>query len=1050
VNPHIPKQSRKHIRGDTPISPIALSPKSKAAQRPQLPVGKAGIILLGLALLLGTQYILSLAYWFHLDLTPFAFLNSLACIWPDFCKLYRFPPYGLVAILMAILAFILFGAMFVRLKVSRIFTDPGFTNIQPIKVKWLKQWVNYSLITIFGLCQVYVIIQAIKDQPVLPLIWLLGLLTLLAFFWLLDRHQAGAASWKLLTPAVLNGIYLCAIALLLLTVAALHSQRWLEVVSFGILSILLLLWVLASKWKSWDLSSRLERLILALITLGSFLLLSSGLNNWAWSFIGDEYDFYDLARQFASGNMTYPLLSGAGVYGIHPVLSSVWQGVTMWLFGIDSYGWRVSNSLLLAISIPFFYYFVRSFLGRTYALFAVVLYCSAHVMLSLSHIGHNNVQAVFIMATSVAAFIWASRHSRWAGYVLVGICLGLGFYTFAVARIYCLVLAVWLAVYYFPISFRSRHIVWPNFSIWSVVFGTALLTALPVLSTRSAWVEMVNQTIFASGVTNVPSEIFFKIGQNSFYGFMSYLFYDENGYWVFGALADPITSTLMVVGLSALIFAERQTWRVRVSLLASYILFVIIIAGTQQYDYPSITRIFAFVPFFAFFAAVGLRSLNQLIMPSQNGSRIRIGRIPNAFCVGSVVLLSTLIVPLNVWQSFFLSQEHSEQPTQAFILQTAQMSEDKTGAGPHLFYVDLPQNEYWPNEMYSAYNIPLDRLTFLLPRDALLTGNEICNSSGQPAIVMIATDIPDADYIASRLQQCWPNSELRLIKDMQNSAGLYRLISQSALPFIHSAGGYWTEEIPPQMPIPQISDYSSVWQVYQPSGLSQNSTGQLATVETATNKVVLLNSNGQFQKVLISGLVDPSDVGFIPNDGMVVADASQGILWFDPSGHFLLKSDAGTSARGLFVAADGTIYIASTGSGSIVHVNFKGNILQTIQGPQFEQPTSVAVSSDGRVAVGDPVAGKVTINSGTGKLISEYSIGKGNTVNDKPGLLWLKDGSFIYTDPVLNRITLIDSNGKIVKEWSNLAHPTSLILQSNGKMLVLESGNDPIVSLELR
>ena len=96
------------------------------------------------------------------------------------------------------------------------------------------------------------------------------------------------------------------------------------------------------------------------------------------------------------------------------------------------------------------------------------------------------------------------------------------------------------------------------------------------------------------------------------------------------------------------------------------------------------------------------------------------------------------------------------------------------------------------------------------------------------------------------------------------------------------------------------------------------------------------------------------------------------------------------------------------------------------------------------------MAGKVTINSSAGKLLSEYSIGKGNTVTDKPGLLWLKDGSFIYTDPVLNHIIWIDLNGKIVKEWFGLPHPTSLLLQPTGKMLVLESGNDPIVSLELR
>ncbi len=162
----------------------------------------------------------------------------------------------------------------------------------------------------------------------------------------------------------------------------------------------------------------------------------------------------------------------------------------MWLFGMDSYGWRVSNSLLLAISIPFFYYFVRSFLGRTFALFAVVLYGSAHVMLSFGHIGPNNVQAIIVMATSLATFVWASRHGSWAGYVLVGICLGLGFYTFALARIYCLVIAIWLAVYYFPAQFSYQKYYLVKFyhlehSIWHCTAHCFTSTEYPLSLDRN-------------------------------------------------------------------------------------------------------------------------------------------------------------------------------------------------------------------------------------------------------------------------------------------------------------------------------------------------------------------------------------------------------------------------------------------------------------------------------------------------------------------------------------------------------------------------------------
>ena len=167
----------------------------------------------------------------------------------------------------------------------------------------------------------------------------------------------------------------------------------LGLILFGIATTLLWLRVLLSSWQSWDIPSRMERLSAARY-LGRLLLFSAELNDWAWSFYGNEYPFYNLGQRFVNGTMTAPILSGAGVVGKHPALSSVWQGVTMWLFGSDGYGWRVSNSLLLAISIPFLYYFLRPILGRAGGLFAVTLYGSSHVLLSLWASGANNVQII--------------------------------------------------------------------------------------------------------------------------------------------------------------------------------------------------------------------------------------------------------------------------------------------------------------------------------------------------------------------------------------------------------------------------------------------------------------------------------------------------------------------------------------------------------------------------------------------------------------------------------------------------------------------------------
>jgi hypothetical protein len=751
---------------------------------------------LSLGLLFITQYIFNFSYWLNLDITLPSFLDPLACYLPDTCNALRFPPYGLIALLTAILAAVLFGVFFIWQKPPNFLYEPNFLPIQIPNRDRLNYQVDVPLFIIFGLCQAYVIIQSIRDQPMFPAIWLVGLVTLLLIGWRLDQSQEETTLWRLLSPIFLNGLYVGGIAFLLLTATALHTQRWSWVFVFGIATVLSWLRVLLSKWKSWDTPSRLEHLILPLVTLGSFLLFSNKLNSWAWSFWGDEYSFYGMGKLVADGGiLPSPILSGAGVYEIHPILSSVWQGATMWLFGTDGYGWRVSHSLLLAISVPFLYYFLRPILGRTGGFFAVALYGSAHVLLTLGHYGANNVQAIFTMATSLAIFVWAGRRGSWGGFLLAGICLGLGFYTYAVARVYSLVLAVWLTIYYFPINFRNRKIIWSNAGVWLAVAGAALLTALPVLSTRSAWAELARQTVLTSEVAFTPEGQFIQFLQNTMYGLTSFLFNNQNSLWVYGAHADPITSTLMLIGLTASLLPNKQTWRIRSSLLASYILFVVIIAGTQQYGYPSVTRIFSFVPFYAIFAAIGFLAIFYSIMT--NPARSLAGWIPNTALIGSAIVIVGIAVPLNFWQSTVLSQQHSMQSPQAFLLQTAQMSTDEVGNGPHIFYVGAPQHEYWLNLIYSAYNIRTDRFTFVLSQDALPPDNLICQSAEQPAIVMITTEIPNAMDIAIKLRQCWDSSELHLVKDMRNGARQYRLINQSALPFIHSAGEYWAWAVIP-------------------------------------------------------------------------------------------------------------------------------------------------------------------------------------------------------------------------------------------------------------
>ncbi|HLB46142.1 MAG TPA: glycosyltransferase family 39 protein, partial [Anaerolineales bacterium] len=718
----------------------------------------AVVVAISLGLLGLTHYILSLATWVNGDLTFLEPLQPLACIWPAFCDL-RFPPYGFIALTAALIAAILFGAWLVRLRPAAFIAELSckFPTVPTLRKFAQPPYLWFTLI--FVACQFYVFVQAYRDQPVHPAVWVIGLAAALLLAWRADQGFVAVHVRDLLgSPTLWNLLYLTSILALLMTIAAITVERYWLAGLAGLLTVFLFGATLRREWPSRDWAARLERVSLPAVTALSFLLFSYGLNSWNWSFLGDEYSFYDLAKQFAQGTMTDAPLSGAGVYGYHPVLSSVWQGTTMWLFGETGYGWRVSHSLLLALSLPLFYYFLRPLIGRGGSFAAVILYGCAHVLLSFGKLGSNNVQVIWVMAASLAAFMWAARRGSLGGFVFTGILIGLGFYTFAVARVYSLIIAIWLTLYYFPFDLRLRRLNRANFAVWLAVVGAALLTALPVLSTRSAWAGQLEQTLFTSEYATAPYDRFLLLLRNTFYGLAAFLYYGQNAVFVAGAHADPITGSLMVLGLAALVATWRQGWRVRAALIASYALFVVIVAGTQQYNFPNITRTFAIAPFYALFAGVGLVALRAAFLSGVEGPLYQ--RV-NALLKINAALIVAVVIPLNVWLSVDFSQKYSEQKMPAFLLQTAQMSGDETGRGPQLFYVGHPKYQFWIKTIYTVYEIPLDRVEFVFPRDALTPDNPICRAANEPAIVMIPAELENADYTAAQIQQCWPDASLK-------------------------------------------------------------------------------------------------------------------------------------------------------------------------------------------------------------------------------------------------------------------------------------------------
>jgi hypothetical protein len=646
------------------------------------------------------------------------------------------------------------------------------------------------------------------------------------------------------------------------------------------------------------------------------------------------------------------------------------------------------------------------------------------------------------MALSWAAFLWSARRGNLSGFALTGIFIGLGFYTYAVARVYSLLIAVWLLLYYFPIHWRQRRINWSNTAVWICVVGFAVLTAHPVLSTRSAWEGQLQQTIFTSEVAFTPYDIFIQFIKNTFYSFSSFLFNNQNAVFVYGAHADPITGSLMILGLAAIIATWKHGWRLRIGLLATYVIYAVIVGGMQPYDYPSITRMFTMAPFYAIFGAIGLVAVYKILTQQPSTNPI-VRAIPGWI---TIILVGCSMI-LNNWISLTLSQRHIGQQLPAFLLQTAQLTGDAQGNGPHIYFVAKPNDEYWIKKLYEVYDIPPDRYTLIFPRDALQNG-KLCEAGQRAAILMIPTTVAESGYIADQIHNCWSKSEIRLIKNGQENGVMYRVMNAQALATVHAIPGYWTEEKPPKAEL-MTAPTNTLWQAFQPRGLAVDTNGKIAVVEASTTSILFFNSTGKIDGMLKGLFIYPADAAFLPNGDLVVADAGIGVLIFDTKGN--LRTQIGSSsARGLFTTSKSEIYVAEAGGGHISVYNTQGELMRTYTGEgQVGQPTSVAISETGFIAIGDPILGKIFIVDQEDQIQHEFAISQGDSSDIKPGLLWLPDDSLLYTDASDGLMWQVRPDGTVMHKWSDLQQPNDLALGPDGIVYLLESGANRVVPITI-
>jgi hypothetical protein len=341
------------------------------------------------------------------------------------------------------------------------------------------------------------------------------------------------------------------------------------------------------------------------------ILFSINVNAWWMSVVGDEYGFYDSARAIADDfnlSVIAPrLFDEQGVFGFNPYLASVIQGVFLKLFGTQGFGWRFSNIYLIALSLPLFYIFLKSFVDRRIALLACFLLACSHYLINFSNIGYVNLQALFLLSASLAAAAWAARSGQTAAFAFCGVVLAMNFYVYGVA-IVSIPLALLLLLCCAPPFSRAALRSW---AVLAVGFG---ILFFPLYFQPEYWTMGFGFTVFGYTEGNPSASGLFQfLSYRVLLSWFSYLFSSNESHFVSVSFVDGITAALTGIGCFVILYRIRKN-RFPAFFLLGWIGLLTVAGIIGSPDRPSTTRMFMLLPWWTTAAAFGLWWIRERIL----------------------------------------------------------------------------------------------------------------------------------------------------------------------------------------------------------------------------------------------------------------------------------------------------------------------------------------------------------------------------------------------------------------------------------------------------
>jgi 4-amino-4-deoxy-L-arabinose transferase-like glycosyltransferase len=377
----------------------------------------------------------------------------------------------------------------------------------------------------------------------------------------------------------------------------------------------------------------------------AIILFSSNINAWWLSTIGDEYSFFFYAREIAEKQSVFfigsHLFNGQAVYGTHPYFSSVIQAVFMKLFGSNSFGWRFSNAALSAVAIGFFYGFFKVFVSRRTALMASLFLAVSHYIMSFGKIGYNNLQAFFAMSLALWAAAWAVRTKRRLAFVTLGAALGLCFYVYP-AALYVLPIPILLLLFYYPPTDQ------PAIQRWITMAMSLLILVFPLFLQPDYWGTKKAGTLFYNEqIVRTVGSLVSHLTTNFLYALLSFVYTPQEDHFIAVSYVDPLTAVFVAIGIACFLKTVRKE-RFSAFFLVSFATLLFLVGASHDRTYPTGTRMFLLLPWFALFAAVGLTWVLERTMA--------IG-VMRGSMAGALVMIFLVVLGLNLYQAYPLARD---------------------------------------------------------------------------------------------------------------------------------------------------------------------------------------------------------------------------------------------------------------------------------------------------------------------------------------------------------------------------------------------------------